>query len=649
MNWSLILERGVMQEFVSRNNVAVIRRYISNVIDRNRIEMSTDNGVTWKLIFSQRSYSSYDQIMISDSGFVFACTYDQYSPARIVRYNGSEWDTIGTPITTSFSYIIDAAIDNLNNIYLICRSSGNNILLISTDYGNSWNRKLEVTNLNSVNIGLDNTLIVTKDIADVSDGAVFISTDYGTSWNYIGLSDKWIYSMAGDRQGKIYAATSEGIYVNEDRSTTWKYLSPEAESFDAIIATKRGAVLTTAGICQSWWCYTESGRSSTIFRTTNGGEFWSPSGTRSQDVFTLTTTPFGYLLAGTLGNRIFRSASGGTGWSQVPPDSIGSYVYSFAQHGQTIYAGTDEGLYATTDNGESWKNLTGQTFGGSVYSAVVNPNGKIIVGSNFGIYTSSDGGYSWISSGLPNSQVLFLTIDLSGKIYADADVDGVFFSTDGGLTWVCCNLVRDDIQTITTNETGEIFVGVYGGVLHSTDGGWNWMEHKFTNTYIYSIAFNAAQHIFAGTYNGIYVSRNNGQNWTFSGLSNSSVLSLVLDSQQNLYAGLYHNGVYRSERPVTGVDMISSNLPRASQLYQNYPNPFNPSTEIGFDIHRTGMVKIKIFDILGRDLITLVDEKKNPGHYNVSLNASGLSGGIYFCRLQIDQAVVDLKKMALIQ
>ncbi len=74
--------------------------------------------------------------------------------------------------------------------------------------------------------------------------------------------------------------------------------------------------------------------------------------------------------------------------------------------------------------------------------------------------------------------------------------------------------------------------------------------------------------------------------------------------------------------------------PTSYELQQNYPNPFNPSTHIQFSIVDARTVTLKIYDILGREVATLVNERMNPGVYTVTWNASRLSSGIYFARIE---------------
>ncbi len=83
----------------------------------------------------------------------------------------------------------------------------------------------------------------------------------------------------------------------------------------------------------------------------------------------------------------------------------------------------------------------------------------------------------------------------------------------------------------------------------------------------------------------------------------------------------------------TGVELISPLFPKTFKLYEAYPNPFNPGTVIRFDLPKTEIVKLTIFDISGREIRVLINSKLNLGTYKYNFNAEGLSSGVYFFRL----------------
>ena len=97
-------------------------------------------------------------------------------------------------------------------------------------------------------------------------------------------------------------------------------------------------------------------------------------------------------------------------------------------------------------------------------------------------------------------------------------------------------------------------------------------------------------------------------------------------------------------------EVITADLstPSAFELGQNYPNPFNPSTRITYSIPKSSFVTLKVYDILGNEIATLVNQTQDAGNYNVSFNAENLSNGIYIYSLNADN-FTDVKKMILMK
>jgi len=99
---------------------------------------------------------------------------------------------------------------------------------------------------------------------------------------------------------------------------------------------------------------------------------------------------------------------------------------------------------------------------------------------------------------------------------------------------------------------------------------------------------------------------------------------------------------------VIGVENISNEIPHEYKLYQNYPNPFNPATMFRFQMPVKGNVKIVIFDILGREVTTLVNEQLSPGTYETAWDATNFASGIYYYKL-VAETFTETKKMVLIK
>ncbi len=104
---------------------------------------------------------------------------------------------------------------------------------------------------------------------------------------------------------------------------------------------------------------------------------------------------------------------------------------------------------------------------------------------------------------------------------------------------------------------------------------------------------------------------------------------------------------YIANNPL-GVEETASKLPSNFQLAQNYPNPFNPTTVIRYQLPAASHITLKVYDVLGREVETLVDGKQNAGYYNVTFNASKLSSGVYIYRLQSENISIS-KKLVLVK
>ena len=101
----------------------------------------------------------------------------------------------------------------------------------------------------------------------------------------------------------------------------------------------------------------------------------------------------------------------------------------------------------------------------------------------------------------------------------------------------------------------------------------------------------------------------------------------------------------------TTVNIENTNInttPTSFLLYQNYPNPFNPSTTIKYSVPNQSIVSLKLFDVLGSEIKTIVNEEKPIGNYEVNFDASNLPSGVYFYRLQAGD-FVETKKMVLLK
>ena len=152
---------------------------------------------------------------------------------------------------------------------------------------------------------------------------------------------------------------------------------------------------------------------------------------------------------------------------------------------------------------------------------------------------------------------------------------------------------------------------------------------------------------FDGTNFGIIPQQQTG------GLPHAQIYDLEVKNIQNGYelwiscASRGSCSVNRRNITVTNMEE-TKNLPTDFVLQQNYPNPFNPSTTISFSIPSAGFTSLKVYDILGNEVATLLNEEKPAGNFEVSFDASSLSSGTYFYKLSAG-SFTEVKKMILIK
>lgn len=113
-------------------------------------------------------------------------------------------------------------------------------------------------------------------------------------------------------------------------------------------------------------------------------------------------------------------------------------------------------------------------------------------------------------------------------------------------------------------------------------------------------------------------------------------------------ANIVNDNTTLAKKRYTKVSFMGSGVPLTYSLEQNYPNPFNPTTTIRYQIPKEGMVTLKVYDILGAEVATLVNEEKTAGKYEVSFNASSLASGVYIYKLLADE-FISVKKMVLLK
>jgi ligand-binding sensor domain-containing protein len=436
-----------------------------------------------------------------------------------------------------------------------------------------------------------------------------------------------IQTLLLDNLGEAVATSDIGIFVYNDSAASWKSVAPNI-SLETI---------TSASYNPNGTTYAGTGYNG-VFCMRSSSSAWVQCGIDPRPVTSIGFDGSDNLFAGTE-DGVFKS--GPQGWLRVSDGLTHSTVY------QLYYSASSKRLYGSTAGGASylpdkenyWVPVTEQW----TYGFVESPDGVKYTGTNGGILTSIGEGDLWTpvyTIGLPATNIYCLALDSLNDLFAGTSLNGIFMSRDGGAFWtqsgVSSPLIFYSVKTIAIDNGGRIFAGTDTvGAYYSDDLGVSWNNiPSITGKSVASFTVNYPSMYFAGTSDrGAFVSTDQGLNWhsANNGLTDSSIISLNVDQQGHLYAGT-SQGLYKSTGILTGVGKTTE-VPSSFYLFQNYPNPFNPATVISYQLSVNSVVTLKVYDVLGRLVKTLIEERQTAGIHSVTFDASSLSSGVYFYRL----------------
>ncbi|MGA7719790.1 MAG: SdrD B-like domain-containing protein [Ignavibacteriaceae bacterium] len=356
------------------------------------------------------------------------------------------------------------------------------------------------------------------------------------------------------------------------------------------------------------------------------------------------------IYAGTTGGKIYKSIDNGTNWTLINSGMNASSIWSLLKTGSSFLAATDNGVYSYNDTTWSLTSLNGK----DVHALTANGN-TIYAGTwGYGIFKSGSNGTTWnkCNSGLDStSMVQSLTVN-NGIIFAGTIGSGLFKSTDGS-NWIKTECAYQSIQSLCSTNS-DVYAGTYGdGLYKSVDGGSSFAKVTSLNvSYIYNVMTDLSGKIYVSSLtNGVFVSADNGSTWNTLGMGGFNVSSLMVNAKtSDVYAGTKAGTVYKisGSQTITATTKVTE-VPKEFKLSQNYPNPFNPSTMINYSVAKTGLVTIKVYNILGKEITTLVNEVKSAGDYSVQFSAkSGCASGVYFYSMQAGN-FVQTKKLVLLK
>jgi photosystem II stability/assembly factor-like uncharacterized protein len=226
--------------------------------------------------------------------------------------------------------------------------------------------------------------------------------------------------------------------------------------------------------------------------------------------------------------------------------------------------------------------------------------------------------------------------------------NSLFKSTDDGTTWSALNFFND-VNSLWFASVDTGYAATNLGIFKTTDAGLTWNNILPTAQTLFSINIKNEVGFAVGASGLIYITSNRGLNWTLmtSPVTTQDLLRVFVVSNTLAYAVGTSGTILKCEVITGGIEEESVS-PKEFTLSQNYPNPFNPVTNIIFRIADFGFVSLRIYDLLGNEVATLLNEEKPAGNYELQFDASNLSSGVYLYRLSAGN-FTEIKKMVLLK
>jgi hypothetical protein len=556
---------------------------------------SEDDGDSWTPVSSGIVDKRILAITVSAHNTLYASTYR--SGVFRSEDNGDSWQQIINGLGSA--RIRSLIVDPSENVYA---GSENNGIFLSTDFGDTWIQVFKYAGWTSLDINFLGDLFAMS-----STGTLLFTSDKGSSWRSVAaenlVAQAAVVSVNVD--GSILNGTNgSGIYKAVARDSVWISTGLQVSSATAFRATSNGAFIisTLNGFTDGGGCYI----------TTDNGNSWQ--------------------ITGLTGYRLQSLEKQATG---------------------TFIAGGPDGIFRSTDNGVNWSPLITGANPNQLAAIIAGvPNYFFAAIGPTGVFRSYDDGVSWSTSGLTGIPITSLSSDAGGSIYA-CTPQGLYRTTNNGVPWTQLPITSGIDTAVSFIRAGSRLIAATNAfIYYSNDEGATWTPSISTaeagNVRMFGI-HNIGE-VFAATSKGVYESADSGLTWSVinTGMPSTNVVSIGFDKQGYVYAGSADLGIFRSTQIISGIHNVLTRPPASYALHQNYPNPFNPSTKISFDLPRRDFIVLKIFNLLGEEVTTLVNDYRNAGTYTVEFNAGGLSSGIYFSRLTLG-SYSEQRKMLLIR
>ncbi|MBS4028055.1 MAG: T9SS type A sorting domain-containing protein [Ignavibacteriales bacterium] len=591
--------------------------------ENGAIFLTTNGGGIWqnKTLSAISNPSFYSVIFLSPtSGLVLGNSsfYDGYgfSTASTID-GGNSWSLKPSGLINMMSgadILMDSSIITIGE---------NGLILKTTDRGLHWG-------FNASNGGQSDLTSVDFYNADSGiavgvGGTIIKTTNGGNDWRTIlsgftcdfksvqMLTENTVF--AGGSRTDYYSTSGNYILKSTDRGETWENL---ARSFEMNFSVT-GIWLVSPSTA---WITGVDFNASYIYSTNDTGITWnlsysSPSGISLNDII-FTDAQIGIAVGNSNYSQgyLLRTTNNGATWtSQSFSNVYNLYKLAFPSSDTGFVVGDGGKIYKTTNQGVSWTGLNSGRTSNFYDVTFANSQTGWIAGSGE-VLKTTNGGQTWSGYSLPDQYYSVNAISFPTLNDGYAASNGLLYkTTNGGLTWTNISIPSYyGLSDIYFVDALKGFVMMSDGVYKTIDGGSSW-QLDLTVSYVTVFSNNREGKLWVG---GSY--------------------TRILRAAENITVSVFGNE--------------TTNYPTENTLSQNYPNPFNPSTNINFALPKREHVSLKIYNILGEEIITLYNTILEPGNYDIQWNGENtehqrVATGIYFYRIEIGK-YKEVKKMALI-
>ncbi|MGM0586899.1 MAG: YCF48-related protein [Bacteroidota bacterium] len=648
------------------------------------IQMTTDGGASWSTVTHPgHNYYLNDIHFLDDqTGFIVGGN-SAYDTADILKTTdgGNNWTLIDSPVDNQLTsvYFIDDQIGFIVGYY--------GTLLKTTDGGDTW-----------TDVAADGIYHTLHDIQFTDAQTGYAMGTYGTIWKTTDQGSSWTKistQLDHELRAGFFNTSGQGLVV--DTHSGIQQSDANGSEWTSIMGT-RFQNLNTVDFYNQQYGFA-AGAEGMLLRTTDGGETLAEVTSTSNTIYDLHIVSRTVILAAADDGDLLKSTNAGHHWVEIGPQATMAYRAIFGVTDEIYYASGYNGeIVKTEDGGANWTTLN------STYNARLNDlyffnaDEGIAIGGVYAeskILKTTDGGANWTSITAPVDKELTTISFVDATTGYISGSDGTILqTTDGGDTWtdVFSTSSYDDFNGIDVLDANHIMVAGDRGVHYVTeDGGDNWTKgQKATGSYIQDISYPAEGIGYAVSWYGAFLQYNpddkevvslfadftsdttqsdtqtaisftdhsqgnvSSWSWDFGDGSTSSdqhpthtyasagtyTVTLTVSDGNSSDAMTYTDHITVEQGTALTTDQ---ELPTRVELKPNYPNPFNPATMITYGVPQTSDVSLMIYDILGRRLQTLVNQRQAAGWYSVRFNAEHLPSGVYIYRLKAGNTVHTLK------